>query len=52
METYFEIQDDVLIKNTPVPNIGNNIIRQEIVIDKETFIKCYEEWIEKEKPND
>lgn len=52
MKTYFEIQGDVLIKNTPVPNIGNKIIRREIVIDKETFIKCYEGWIEKERKND
>lgn len=42
---YFDIQDDVLIKNVPVPEYGQNTYKQEIVLDKETFIKCYEKWV-------
>lgn len=50
---YFKIEDDVLIKDTPCPEIGEDIYRTEIVINKETFIKCYEAWIEnKENRND
>ena len=52
MKISFDIDNNVLIKNIPVPEIGNNIYRQEIVIDKDAFVKCYEEWIVKEKQND
>lgn len=52
MKISFDIEDNVLIKNIPMPDIGNNIYRQEIVIDKDTFVKCYEEWIVKERENE
>ena len=42
---YFEIYDNVLIKNIPYP--GESIYKQEVVIDKDTFIKCFEAWIKK-----
>lgn len=44
----FEIIDDKLIKYTPVIEAGNNIYRSDTVIDKDTFIKCYEKWIKGE----
>lgn len=51
---FFQIEDDVIIKYTPLPNIGTykygNIMdyKTEIIMDKETFIECFEKWIKKE----
>lgn len=42
---YFEVEDDVVIKYTPALEIGENIYKIEPVMDKDTFIKCYEMWI-------
>ena len=44
----FEIIDDKLIRYIPVFEAGNNICRSDTVIDKDTFIKCYEKWIKGE----
>ena len=44
----FEIIGDKLIKYIPVFEVGNNIYRSDTVIDKDTFIKCYEKWIKGE----
>ena len=44
----FVIENDTVMKVTPVEwdNDGNLIIdRKEEVMDKETFIECYERWI-------
>lgn len=41
----FKIENDTVIKEVPLPQYGEFIYQQEVVIDKETFIKCYNEWI-------
>ncbi len=47
-KVYFEIKDNVVIKYMPVPQIREGIYKSEIVMDKETFIKCFEKWIKVE----
>lgn len=42
----FEVVNDVVIKNTPMPEVGENIYRTEIVMTKEIFQECYKKWIE------
>lgn len=34
---YSEIVDDVVIKHTPMPQIGENIYKTEVVMTKEIF---------------
>ena len=48
-EVEFKFQNDTLLKYTPLPQYGNGIYQIDIVIDKETFIKCYKEWIKEEE---
>jgi hypothetical protein len=43
---YFEVNDDVVIKNTPMPEVGKIIYKTEVVITKEIFQECYKKWIE------
>lgn len=43
---YFEVNDDVVIKNTPMPEVGENIYKSEVVMTKEIFKECYKKWIE------
>lgn len=43
---YFEVDDDVVIKNTPMPEVGENIYKSEVVMTKEIFQECYKKWIE------
>ena len=45
-EIYFEVVNDVVIKNTPIPEAGENVYRTEIVMTKEIFRECYKKWIE------
>ena len=42
---YFNVEDDALIKETPMPQFGENTFKTEVVISKEAFIECYEKWI-------
>ncbi len=46
---YFEVEDDVVIKHTPMLGIGENIYKTEVVITKEIFQECYKKWIEPQK---
>lgn len=46
---YFEIVDDVVIKHTPVPQIGENIYKTEVVMTKEIFQECYIRWVEQKE---
>lgn len=48
----FEIEDDVVIKYTPEPAMGENIYRSEVVMDKETFQECYKRWIAPQESED
>lgn len=43
---YFEVEDDVVIKHTPMPEVGENIYKTEVVMTKEIFQECYKKWIE------
>ncbi len=45
-EIFFNIVDDVVIKDTPMPEVGENIYKTEIVMTKEIFQECYKKWIE------
>lgn len=47
-EITFDFRDDVLVKCIPTPQYGEGICTVEEVIDKETFIKCYEKWIKEQ----
>ena len=51
---YYEVTDSYLIKHVHTPELGKNIYRSEVIMDKDTFVECYEKWIlnkkeEKEK---
>lgn len=37
-----EIQDDMLLRQTPV---YGNVVKNELVITKEEFLACYNEWV-------
>lgn len=43
---YFEVENDVVLKHTPMPEIGENIYKTEIVMTKEIFQDCYKKWVE------
>ena len=43
---YFEVEGDVVIRSTPMPQIGENIYKTEVVMTKDTFQECYKKWIE------
>lgn len=45
-KTYFEVEDDVVIKYTPMPEIGENVYKTEVVMTKEAFQECYKKWVE------
>ena len=40
----FEIRDDVIVRYAPI--LGRpNLVKEEIVMDKQTFIEAYKKWI-------
>ena len=51
-EIYFELNDDVVIKNTPVSQVGDNIYKTEVVMTKEIFLECYKRWVESQEGSD
>lgn len=51
-EIYFKVVNDVVIKNTPIPEAGENIYRTEIIMTKEIFQECYKKWIEPQESED
>lgn len=48
-ETEFEVTDDAVIKYTPVPGLGENTYKSEVVMTKEVFQECYKKWIKPEQ---
>ena len=48
-EIYFEVEDDVVIKYTPMIEIGENIYKTDVVLTKEAFQECYNRWIKPQK---
>lgn len=51
-KTYFEVEDDVVIKYIPVPEVGENIYTTEVVMTKEIFQECYNKWVEPQESED
>ena len=51
-QLYFEVEDDVVIKYTPMPEIGENTYKSEVVMTKEIFQECYKKWIEPQESED
>ena len=49
---YFEVEDDVVIKYTPLSEIRENIYKTEVVMTKEIFQECYKKWIEPQESED
>lgn len=49
---YFEVEDDVVIKYTLMPEIGKDIYKNEIAMTKEIFQECYKRWIEPQESGD
>ena len=49
---YFEVEDDVVIKYTPMPEMGENMYRTEVVMNKEIFRECYKKWVEPQERSD
>ena len=43
---YFGVEDDVVVKHTPMPEMGENCYKTEIVMTKEIFQECYKKWVE------
>ena len=41
----FGVTDDVVIRITPMLEIGENICKSEVVMTKEIFQECYKKWI-------
>ena len=37
--------NDVLVKHVPCPQFGEGCYQSEVVIDKETFLKCMKRWV-------
>ena len=50
----FRIEGDNVIKTTctQIDNFGTVWGRDDIVLDKETFIQCYEKWIKGQEASD
>lgn len=46
-EIYFEVEDDVVIKYTPMSiMMGEHTYKSEVVMTKEIFQECYKKWVE------
>jgi len=42
----FKVEGDVVIKYTPMPEIGENTYKTDVVLTKEIFQECYKKWVE------
>ena len=48
MEINFSIEEDALIKNTIIPQEGEDntfVIKKEPIITKDVFVECFNRWI-------
>ena len=41
----FEIKDNKLIRYTPLPQYGQGICQMDVVMDRKTFIECFNKWV-------
>ena len=46
---FFEVEDDAVIKYTPMPEVGENTYKTEVVMTKEIFQECYKKWVESQE---
>lgn len=46
---HFEIEDNAVVKYTPMPELGENTYKAEVVMTKDIFKKCYKKWVEPQK---
>ena len=53
-EIHFEVEDDVVIKYTPMHGMGKDdyTYKTEVVMTKEIFQECYKRWIESQESED
>lgn len=49
---YFEIDGNVVIRHIPMPEIGKDIYKSEVVMNKEIFQECYKKWVKSQERND
>ena len=49
-ETEFHFEDDKLVRDTPMPGVPGTY-KSDVIMTKDVFIKCYQEWIEDKKDN-
>lgn len=40
-----KIVGDQLVRTTPVPQYGSDVVREEVVLTKQEFQECYKRWI-------
>lgn len=43
---YFEVENGVVIKYIPMPEIGEDVYKAKVVMTKKIFQECYKKWIE------
>ena len=51
-ELYFSVTDDKCIRSTHLPQFGDYVYEETVVITKEAFIECFNKWIKKEESDD
>ena len=51
-EIQLEVKDDDVIKYTPIPEMGENVYKAEVVMTKEIFQECYKKWVESQESED
>ena len=49
---YFRVENDVVIKYTPMPEAGEHIYKIDVVMNKEIFQECYKKWVESQERSD
>ena len=51
-EKIWFFEDDKLFKSTPVPELGANISRRQLMLTKEIFQECFIRWIMEDKEDE
>lgn len=44
-EPFFVFDGDKVKRVSPLPEFDDDTVQVEVVMDKKTFIECYERWI-------
>lgn len=48
MQTHYSFVGDVLVRHTPLSQFYDHAYKDEEVIDKETFLLCFNKWVKSE----